>query len=274
MSNSNVNQLPNRLDAQEIISVLHQIANSGPAKYAVPVQTSNYILYDGEEHSFTEIISGFDSSKMIATGTTVTDEEGSYTTSIQLKSPNDMWMDGTTDIKTFSWGMTPVPYYPYSWSDSSDEDLVAIIEMADKGEVDLVEDCGWQVGDTRTVHLSAMGSTYVGESHVAQDIELVLVAADTGMQDSSNPCYNYQYKTPVSGGRSYPSFIVQQKDCLIEKGYMNSSDTNSGGWNGCARRNWCNYIYRQAIPSTLRSIFKQVKVKTMNNGNQLSLIHI
>lgn len=40
---------------------------------------------------------------------------------------------------------------------------------------------------------------------------------------------------------------------------MNTSDTNNGGWGNCARRAWCNNVYRNAIPSSLRGIFKQHK---------------
>ena len=56
---------------------------------------------------------------------------------------------------------------------------------------------------------------------------------------------------------------------------MNSSDTNSGSWNGSARRTWCNNVFRNAIPSTLRAIFKQFKTVTAQvyNGstNQTSV---
>ena len=48
---------------------------------------------------------------------------------------------------------------------------------------------------------------------------------------------------------------------------MNSSDTNSGSWNGSARRTWCNNVFRNAIPSTLRAIFKQFKTITAETYN-------
>lgn len=47
---------------------------------------------------------------------------------------------------------------------------------------------------------------------------------------------------------------------------MNSQITNSGGWNSCPRRTWCNSVYRDAIPSSLRGIFKQFKVRTANGS--------
>ena len=48
---------------------------------------------------------------------------------------------------------------------------------------------------------------------------------------------------------------------------MNSSNTNSGSWNGSARRTWCNNVFRNAIPSTLRAIFKQFKTVTAQTYN-------
>lgn len=62
------------------------------------------------------------------------------------------------------------------------------------------------------------------------------------------------------------SFVVLQKDCLKESGDMNSWSTNRGGWDSCARRTWCNSVYRNAIPASLRGIFKQFKVRTANGS--------
>ena len=67
--------------------------------------------------------------------------------------------------------------------------------------------------------------------------------------------------TATESGRTICSFVVGLKDCLNEVGYMNSSNTNANGWDGCARRTWCNGIFRNAIPSALRGIFKQHKNK-------------
>ncbi len=126
-----------------------------------------------------------------------------------------------------------------------------MVEAADKGEINLADH--WSVGDERTIHLSAMAATGVGESHVAQDVTFVLM--NVGGKTLS---------TPTASGRTTCSFIVGQKNGLAngttgEYGYMNSISTNSGGWNGCARRTWCNSIYYNVIPSSIRSIFKKYK---------------
>ena len=135
-----------------------------------------------------------------------------------------------------------------SWADGTDEQIAAMVAAADAGQIDLSD--YWSAGDTRTVHLSAMAATGVGETHAAQNVQMVLT--DPG------------HYTLANGKKC--NFVVLQKDCLKETGYMNSSNDNSGGWNNCARRTWCNSVYRNAIPSTLRGIFKQFKVRTANGS--------
>ena len=135
-----------------------------------------------------------------------------------------------------------------SWSTGTDEEIAAMVEAADAGIINLSD--YWATEETRTVHLSAMPSTGVGENHAAQSVQFVLT--DPG------------HYTLANGKKC--NFVVLQKDCLKEMGYMNSQETNSGGWNNCPRRTWCNSVYRNAIPSTLRGIFKQFKVRTANGS--------
>ena len=135
-----------------------------------------------------------------------------------------------------------------SWASGTDEQIAAMVAAADAGQIDLSD--YWSAGDTRTVHLSAMAATGVGETHAAQNVQFVLT--DPGHYTLAN-------------GKAC-NFVVIQKDCLSEHGYMNSSNTNNGGWNSCQRRTWCNNVYRNAIPASLRGIFKQFKVRTANGS--------
>ena len=158
-----------------------------------------------------------------------------------------------------------------TWAGGSDAEIVAMVQAADAGSIDLTE--YWSVGQERSVSLSAMnasgtndyGSWSVGESHVAQTVTMVLM--DTG---------HYTLKTAVKdktgANRTTCSFVVGQKNVLangttLEGGYMNSSNINTGSWNSCKRRTWCNVAYRAAIPSTLRPAFKQFEVKTIATYN-------
>ena len=52
---------------------------------------------------------------------------------------------------------------------------------------------------------------------------------------------------------------------------MNSQNTNSGGWDACPRRTWCNSVYRNAIPSGLRGIFKQFTTYAANGSGSTSV---
>ena len=133
-----------------------------------------------------------------------------------------------------------------SWADGTDEEVAAMVAAADAGKLNLSD--YWHEGDERTVQLSAMAGSVVNanESHAAQSVQLVLTDPGHFTLADGRPC----------------NFVVLQKDCLKETGVMNAQDTNRGGWDACPRRTWCNSVYRNAIPSTLRGIFKQFKVRT------------
>ena len=134
----------------------------------------------------------------------------------------------------------PEPYTPPSWSTGTDAEIVEVLEKHYNGEIDLTE--YWSVGDTRRVTLSAMSATGVGESHAEQTVSFVL----------SNVGGKY-----LSDGVTECLFQVDQLNSLNETGYINSTNTNTGGWKSSKRRAWCNNVYKNAIPSTLRGIFKE-----------------
>jgi len=146
-----------------------------------------------------------------------------------------------------------------SWTTSSDSVLIDMIARADRGELNIFD--YWHVGDEREVTLSAMAATGVGESHVEQTVTLVLMHAG-----------GKTLNTPTESGRTECSFIVGMKDCLKEMGYINSSDSNAGGWSSCARRTWCNTVFKGALPVNLAPIFKQFENKT-SAGNQSTVIN-
>ena len=142
------------------------------------------------------------------------------------------------------------PYAPPTWADGTDEEIAELLRAHYANEIDLHNVAGWEIGSERTVHLNAMPATGVGESHVAQDVTMVLMNAG-----------GKTLTTPI-GSVTECAFIVGQKNMLAngttrEGGYMNSSDTNAGGWNQCARRTWCNEVYKAALPSTFVGILKQ-----------------
>ena len=140
-----------------------------------------------------------------------------------------------------------------TWAGGTDEEIVAMVAAADRGEINLSD--YWAVGDTRTVQLSAMDATGVGESHAEQNVELVLMHAGGYELADSKTC----------------NFVVGQKDSLAEGGYMNSTNTNLDSWEGSARRVWCNNEYKNAMPVSLLPIFKQFKTITAQEHNGTTL---
>lgn len=131
----------------------------------------------------------------------------------------------------------------------------------------------WAVGDTRSVSLSAMSATGVGESHRAQTVQLVILG------------FEHDDLATAINGHSKAAVSVGLKDCLMdatsasnvnkgsadtEKGYMNSTNTNVGGWKNCARRTWCNNVFFSALPSVWRSMVKIVNKKSGTGGGSSS----
>lgn len=151
-----------------------------------------------------------------------------------------------------------------TWADGTDEEIKAMIDAADAGQIDLND--YWSVGDERTVHLSAM-TAGDGLNTAQPEQDVVHVLMDTG----ANSGYTDVNGNPVN-------FVWGQKDCLYATGRMNTSSTNTGSWNGCAMRTDLNDKYYNALPATYRSCLKQFNVITAQvyNGstNQTSQDYI
>ena len=158
-----------------------------------------------------------------------------------------------------------------TFASGTDEEIAKMIQAHYNDEINIAD--YWAVGDTRNVALSSMSATGVGESHRAQTVQFVI--GDFEHDDLT---------TPING-HTKAAVTLLQKDCLMdasnasnpvngsgntEKGYMNSSGTNSGGWKNCARRTWCNNVYYNALPSVWKSIVKTVNKKSGTGGGSSS----
>lgn len=143
---------------------------------------------------------------------------------------------------------------------ATDEEIAQMVQAADAGLIDLYDNCGWRVGQEHSVTLSAMSATGVSESHAQQTVTLVLM--NKGGKTLT---------TPTESGRTTCSFIFGLKDCLKEKGQMNSTQTNVGGWTSSARRTWCNTVFKAAFPSVWQQIIKQFQNKTSAGGNSSTI---
>ena len=159
-----------------------------------------------------------------------------------------------------------------TFADGTDAEIAKMIQAHYNDKINIAD--YWAVGDTRSVSLSAMSATGVGESHRAQTVQFVI--GDFEHDDLA---------TPING-HTKAAVTLLQKDCLMdasnasnpvngsgntENGYMNSSNTNAGGWKNCARRTWCNNVFFAALPSVWQSMVKTVNKKTSVGNNQSTI---
>lgn len=139
-----------------------------------------------------------------------------------------------------------------SWANGTPQEIAAMIAAADAGKINLGD--YWSLGDKRIISHSAMPATNVGETHAAQSKAWVLM--DTGAQSG----YVFSDNTPVH-------YVVGMEDCFDETGYMNDSNINTGSWDRCARRKWCNNELRASFDEDTRALFKQFKTITASENN-------
>lgn len=173
-----------------------------------------------------------------------------------------IWVNrGGNPTKVFSTGNKIFDFSNITWADGTDEEITIMLDAHYAGEIDIHD--YWHVGDERVIHLSAMSNDVANEKHAEQDISMVLM--NKGGKTLVEPINDI----------NECAFIVGQKNCFAnesdnseysEMGNMNLTDTNSGGWDGCLRRTWCNSTYRNVFPSSFQNLFKQHYNVTASNG--------
>ena len=146
-----------------------------------------------------------------------------------------------------------------SFAQATDEEITLMLGLHRSGIIDL--STVWAVGEERPVHLSAMEATGVGETHVEQDATLVILHGPDMFELSD-------------GGKN--AFVIGLKNMLAnngsrEGGYINSSNTNVGGWNSSARRPWCDNVFMKALPAEVQGWFKKFKYKVSAGNNSTTI---
>ena len=157
-----------------------------------------------------------------------------------------------------------------SWTTGTNDEITAMVNAYYDGKLSLDEiKSVWHLGDTRSVDLAAMEATGVGESHRAQTVEMEILDFD-----------HDTLTTPV-GSITKALITVDMKGCLrmysqytqdgssnTENGYINSTNTNEGGWTSCDRRTWCNNVFYNAFPSYFKNLVKPVdKLTSAGRGS-------
>lgn len=145
----------------------------------------------------------------------------------------------------------PTPPLPdiVTWTSGTDEQIIAMLEAHYQGILDIHD--YWSVGDARNITLSAMSAAYNEQAQTQQSFDFVLThAGGKYLADGVTEC----------------AFQVDQRYCFNTSNRMNATAINKKGWGGSIMRSWCNDTYYNAIPSSIRGIFKQF-INQTGTGN-------
>lgn len=156
--------------------------------------------------------------------------------------------------------------------DGTDAEIEKMIEAHYAGKINIGD--YWAVGDKRTIHHNAMAATGVSESHKANDYVYVIIGIE---HDDLATAINGKTKAAITIQTERMLYLDttteynSSYDASHECGYINSSSTNSGGWEDCVRRTWCNNVYKKCLPTYIQNMMKQVK-KLTSVGSRSSTI--
>lgn len=159
-----------------------------------------------------------------------------------------------------------------AFADGTDAEIEKMIEAHYAGKINIGD--YWAVGDKRTIHHNAMTATGVSESHKANDYIYVIIGIE---HDDLVTAINGKTKAAITIQTERMLYLDttteynSSYDTSHECGYMNSSNTNSGGWGYCDRRTWCNNVYKKCLPTYIQNMMKQVR-KLTSEGSQSNTI--
>lgn len=161
-----------------------------------------------------------------------------------------------------------------AFADGTDAEIEKMIEAHYAGKINISD--YWAVGDKRTIHHNAMDATGVSESHRANDYAYVIIGIEhddlvTAINGKTKAAITIQTERMLylDTTTEYNTSYNASHEC----GYINGSSTNSGGWEGCARRTWCNNVYKKCLPTYIQNMMKQVK-KLASVGSRSSTIKV
>ena len=128
--------------------------------------------------------------------------------------------------------------YPFTIGDNLNDTDWADIDIC--GRLGMAQQF-FKVGDSKTVNIG--GTNY--------EVQII----------------GFNHDDKVSGGKAAYSF--QLVDCLNQTQQMNTSNINTGGWNGSAMRGRMS-TYKSQLPAALRNVIKTVKKKSGTGGGSSS----
>ena len=135
-----------------------------------------------------------------------------------------------------------------SFDGATDAEFTAMIQAARQGTIDLHDDCGWRVGDVRTISMGAWTDAD-GTAHTAQDIDIVLSSFE-------------EYE----GCGNVIQFDFLECDGNIK---MNSTNTTTGGYGASNGRQSCGLAV-VALPQYIQDLLKTFDVLAGSGGTDIS----
>lgn len=138
-----------------------------------------------------------------------------------------------------------------SFTYGSEDDIIAMIDAARLGVIDLQTDGGWKVGDVRTIHLNAWTGGN-GVEHAAEDIDIVI--SEFGDYNSCGSLFQFDFAEVLTGDQR-----------------MNPTDTNNGGYSVTEMYTTTLPALVDALPNWLKTRLKTFSVLT-SEGNGSSTI--
>lgn len=195
---------------------------------------------------------------MADSGTTVTMSKGGKTLTATVQSngyavlyPTELgdWtivyvFDGSQKTRVYTLEVISIVYvYPFVVGDSLNDttwDNIAIVSKLGKAQD------YWKIGDTKTVAVN-------GVNYQFQIIG-----------------FDHDNLTTKDGTRTKAGITFQMVDCLSTTYYMNSSNTNSGGWNGSYMKKTVMTTLLNQLPAALKNVLKSVNKLSGTGGGSTS----
>ena len=157
-----------------------------------------------------------------------------------------------------------------TFADGTDEEIANMLEAHYAGDIDISD--YWSVGDKRKIHLNAMAATGVSERHHADDYEFVIIGMNhDDMTAGGKAALTLQTDRILYKNTTDDWYTSSYPSSSDEGGYMNSTNSNSYGWESCARRTWCNNVFFASLPTWIQALIKPVN-KLTSAGSQVSTI--
>ena len=183
------------------------------------------------------------------------------------------------DYGTISGGGGKPDIIPFS--EATDDQLIDMLNayyngIYNEADIRILKEWAFPIGAKRTLSLSAMSATGVSESHHADNYAFVIIGQEhdnltAPINDKTKALLTIQQDRILYTSTTATTYSTNYPTAANEGGYMNSSDTNSGGWTSCARRTWCNNVYYGALSSTIQNLIKSVDKLTSAGSNSSTI---